>query len=137
MKPMGYITPKNQVSQVKKVDKHFLDDALKDMMNTTLKDDEGTVKTIAERMAYGLVMDALYAETVKDRTTCKKLIYERVGGKPAVIEDEEIEELPSVSVRLKTSDAQKIKQIEAMDNYEKEPTDKVIVEIDGGPKMEF
>ena len=135
---MGYITPtKRDVGNVKTVDKHFLDDALKDMMQTTLKDDDGTVKTIAERMAYGLVMDALYAETVKDRTTCKKLIYERVGGKPAVIEDEEIEELPTVSVRLKTSDAQKIKQIEAMDHYEEEPNDRVIVEIDDGPKMEF
>jgi hypothetical protein len=135
---MGYITPtKRDVGNVKTVDKHFLDDALKDIMQTTLKDDDGTVKTIAERMAYGLVMDALYAETVKDRTTCKKLIYERVGGKPAVIEDEEIEELPTVSVRLKTSDAQKIKQIEAMDHYEEEPNDRVVVEIDDGPKMEF
>lgn len=134
---MGYITPVKRDKDVKTVDKHFLDDALKSMMTTTLKDDEGTVKTIAERMAYGLVMDALYAESVKDRTSCKKLIYERVGGKPAVIEDEEIEELPTVSVRLKTSDAQKIKQIEAMDHYEEEPNDRVVVEIDDGPKMEF
>ena len=135
---MGYITPtRRDVGSVKTVDKHFLDNALKDLMQSTLKDEEGTVKTIAERMAYGLVMDALYAETVKDRTTCKKLIYERVGGKPAVIEDDEIDELPSVSVRLKTSDAQKIKQIEAMDNFEEEPTDRVVVEIDDGPKMEF
>ena len=135
---MGYITPnKREVGNVKSVDKHFLDDALKEMMQSTLKDEEGTVKTIAERMAYGLVMDALYAETVKDRTTCKKLIYERVGGKPAVIEDKDIEELPTISVRLKTSDAQKIKEIEAMDNYEEEPTDRVVVEIDDGPKLEF
>lgn len=135
---MGYITPKKrELGNVKSVSKHFLDDALKDMMQTTLKDDEGTIKTIAERMAYGLVMDALYAETVKDRTTCKKLIYERVGGKPSVIEDEEVEELPTISVRLKTSDAAKIKEIEALDNYEEEPTDKVVVEIDDGPKLEF
>lgn len=135
---MGYITPKkNEISQVKKVDRHFLDDMLKEMMTTTLKDEEGTVKSIAERIAFGLVNDALYAETVKDRNACRKLIYERVGGKPAVIEDDDIEELPTVSVRLKTSDAQKIKQIEAMDNYEEEPEDKVVVEIEGGPKMEF
>lgn len=135
---MGYITPtKRNADNVKSVDKHFLDDALKEMMMTTIKDGDGTIKTIAERMAYGLIQDALYAETVKDRTTCKKLIYERVGGKPAVIEDDEVEELPTVSVRLKTSDAQKIKQIEEMDNYEEEPADKVVVEIEGGPKMEF
>ena len=135
---MGYITPaKRNTDSIKSVDKHFLDDALKEMMMTTIKDEEGTIKTVAERMAYGLIKDALYAESVKDRTSCKKLIYERVGGKPAVIEDEDIEELPSVSVRLKTSDAQKIKQIEEMDNYEEEPTDKVVVEIDDGPKMEF
>lgn len=135
---MGYITPaKRNTDDVKSVDKHFLDEALKKMMMSTLKDEEGTVKTIAERMAYGLCMDALYAETVKDRTTCKKLIYERVGGKPAVFEDDEVDELPTISVRLKTSDAQKIKEIEAMDNFEEEPQDKVVVEIEDGPKMEF
>lgn len=135
---MGYIAPaKRNTDDVKSVDKHFLDDALKKMMMSTIKDEEDTVKTIAERMAYGLCMDALYAETVKDRTSCKKLIYERVGGKPAVFEDDEVKELPTVSVRLKTSDAQKIKQIEAMEHYEEEPTDKVVVEIEDGPKMEF
>ena len=134
---MGYITPAKRTSEVKKVDRHFLDEALKNLMMSTRKDAEGNIKTIAEQLAYGLIEDALYAETVKDRTTCKKLIYERVGGKPAVIEDDEIEELPSVSVRLKTSDAQKIKQIEAMDHYEEEPVDKVVVDIEGGPTMEF
>lgn len=134
---MALIAPPKKKDEVKSFDKKFLDNALKDMMLSTVKDEEGTVKTIAERLAYGLVMDALYAETVKDRTTCKKLIYERVGGKPAVIEEEDREEMPSISVRLKTSDAQKIKQIEEMDNYEEEPNDRVVVEIDGGPKMEF
>lgn len=135
---MGYITPTKKEGSLKSINKHFLDDALKDMMNTTLKDDEGTVKTIAERMAYGLVMDALYAENVKDRTTCKKLIYERVGGKPAVIEDEEKEDLPEVVFRVSANDAKKLEALKGMDNLDVEHNeDKVIVDIDGEPKMEF
>ena len=135
---MGYITPtKRNADSVKSVDKHFLDDALKEMMMTTIKDGDGTIKTIAERMAYGLIQDALYAETVKDRTTCKKLIYERVGGKPSVIVDEEKEELPEVVFRVNANDAKKIKALQELPVTEDDSEDKVIVEIDGEPKMEF
>jgi len=134
---MGLIVPKKSNTQIKTVDKHFLDNALKDMMTTTIEDDEGVAKTIAERMAYGLVMDALYAETVKDRTLCKKLIYERVGGKPSVIADEEKEDLPEVVFRVSANDAQKIKALQDVPVEEDDSEDKVIVEIEDEPRMEF
>ena len=134
---MSLIVPQKSNSQVKAVDKHFLDNALKDLMQTTITDEEGVAKSIAERMAYGLVMDALYAETVKDRTTCKKLIYERVGGKPTVIPDEEKEDLPEVVFRVSANDAQKIKALQEMPVEEDDSEDKVIVEIEDEPRMEF
>lgn len=134
---MGYITPKkNEVSQMKKIDRHFLDVALMDAMNATSKDNEGVVRTNAQRLATSIVNDALYAETVKDRAIMAKLIFERVGGKPSVIVDEEKEELPEVVFRVNANDAQKLKALKELPVVE-ESDDKVVVEIDGEPKMEF
>ena len=135
---MGYITPKkNEVANFKKVDRHFLDQALMEVMQQTTEDSEGNVRTNAQRLAMSIMSDALYAETVKDRATMSKLIYERVGGKPAVIAEEETEDLPEVVFRVSANDAKKIKTLQQMDNLDEEPTDKVIVEIEGEPRMEF
>lgn len=135
---MGYITPKTkEVSQMKKVDRHFLDTALMEAMQQTSQDNEGVIRSNAQRLAMSIMNDALYAETVKDRAIMAKLILERVGGKPSVIADEEKEELPEVVFRVNANDAKKIKALQAMDNIDEEPEDKVVVEIDGEPKMEF
>ena len=132
-----YITPKkNEVSQMKKVDRHFLDNALIDVMNATSKDSEGVIRTNAQRLAVSIMNDALYAETVKDRATMAKLILERVGGKPSVIVDDEKEDVPEVVFRVNANDAKKIKALKELP-VDEEPEDKVIVEIDGEPKMEF
>ena len=135
---MGYITPskKNEVSSLKKIDRHFLDTALIDVMNASSKDPEGVVRTNAQRLALSIVNDALCAETVKDRAIMAKLIYERVGGKPAVITEEEKEDVPTVVFRVNANDANKIKALQELP-VEEEPQDKVVVEIDGEPKMEF
>ena len=134
---MGYITPKkNEVSQMKKVDRHFLDNALMDVMNASSEDAEGVIRTNAQRLASSIVNDALYAETVKDRAIMAKLILERVGGKPSVIVDEEKEDLPEVVFRVNANDAKKIKALKELP-VDEDPEDKVVVEIDGEPKMEF
>lgn len=122
---------------MKKVDRHFLDNALMDIGNSVCKDSEDTVRTYSQRLAMSIWNDALFAETVKDRAVMAKLILERVGGKPSVIVDEDKEDLPEVVFRVSANDAKKIKALQQMDNVEEEPDDKVVVEIDGEPKMEF
>ena len=134
---MGLISPKkNEVSSLKKVDRHYLDAALMEIGNSPLKDGEGTVRTYSQRLALSIWNDALFSETVKDRAIMAKLILERVGGKPAVIADDEKEELPEVVFRVNANDAKKIKALQDLP-VEEEPQDKVVVEIDGEPKMEF
>lgn len=135
---MGYITPKkNEVSQMKKADRHFLDNALMEIMQSESRDAEGNVKSNAQRLAATIMNDALYAETVKDRAIMAKLILERVGGKPSVIVDEEKEDLPEVVFRVNANDAKKIKALKELPVSEDNSEDRVIVEIDGEPKMEF
>ena len=135
---MGYITPKkNEVSQLKKADRHFLDNALMEIMQSESKDAEGNVRSNAQRLAATIMNDALYAETVKDRAIMAKLILERVGGKPSVIVDEEKEDLPEVVFRVNANDAKKIKALKELPVSEDNSEDRVIVEIDGEPKMEF
>ena len=136
---MGYITPKkkNEVSQMKKADRHFLDNALMEIMQSESKDAEGNIRSNAQRLAATIMNDALYAETVKDRAIMAKLILERVGGKPSVIVDEEKEDLPEVVFRVNANDAKKIKALKELPVSEDNSEDRVIVEIDGEPKMEF
>lgn len=135
---MGYITPKkNEISQMKKADRHFLDNALMEIMQSESKDAEGNVRSNAQRLAATIMNDALYAETVKDRAIMAKLILERVGGKPSVIVDEEKEDLPEVVFRVNANDAKKIKALQELPVSEDNSEDRVIVEIDGEPKMEF
>ena len=135
---MGYISPKkNEISQMKKVDRHYLDNALMEIGNSICKDDESVNRTYSQRLAMSIWTDALYAETVKDRAIMAKLILERVGGKPSVIVDEEKEDLPEVVFKVSANDAKKIKALQQMDNVQEESDDKVVVEIDGEPKMEF
>ena len=134
---MGLISPKkNEVSQMKKVDRHYLDNALMDIGNSICQDSEGVNRTYSQRLALSIWNDALYAETVKDRAIMAKLILERVGGKPSVIVEEEKDELPEVVFRVSANDAEKIKALKELPVSE-EPEDKVIVEIDGEPTMEF
>lgn len=135
---MGFITPKKkEISQIKKVDRHFLDAALMDIGNSLMKDGEDCSRTYSQRLAMSIWNDALFAETVRDRAIMAKLILERVGGKPAVIVDEEKEELPEVVFRVNANDAKKIKALQDMPVKEDNSEDKVIVEIDGEPRMEF
>jgi len=135
---MGFISPKkNELSQMKKVDRHYLDNALMDIGNSLCKDSEDVTRTYSQRLAMSIWNDALFAETVKDRAIMAKLILERVGGKPSVVVDEDKEDLPEVVFRVSANDAKKIKALQQMDNVEEEPDDKVVVEIDGEPKMEF
>lgn len=135
---MGLISPKkNEVSQLKKVDRHFLDTALLEIGQSSMKDSDDVTRTYSQRLAMSIWNDALFAETVRDRALMAKLILERVGGKPAVIADEEKEELPEVVFRVNANDAKKIKALQEMPVTEDESEDKVVVEIDGEPRMEF
>ena len=135
---MGLIVPnKNKVSQLKKVDRHYLDDALMNIGNSVCKDEEDVSRTYSQRLAMSIWNDALYAETVRDRAVMAKLILERVGGKPSVIVDDEKEELPEVVFRVNANDAKKIKALQDLPVTEDNSEDKVIVEIEGEPKMEF
>lgn len=134
---MGLISPrKNEVSQLKKIDRHYLDSALMDIGNSLITDGEGVARTYSQRLALSIWNDALFAETVKDRAIMAKLILERVGGKPAVITDDEKEELPEVVFRVNANDAKKIEALKKLP-VEEEPMDKVVVEVEGEPRMEF
>lgn len=135
---MGLINPKkNEVANLKKVNRHYLDEALMEIGNSPSKDNEGNIRTYSQRLALNIWNDALYSETVRDRALMAKLILERVGGKPAVIADEEKEELPEVVFRVNANDAKKIRALQDMSVEEDDSEDKVVVEIDGEPRMEF
>lgn len=135
---MGLIKP-NAVSKIetKKIDRRILDNALAEYGAFAEEDEQGVICSNADRLARRLWNTALYAESDKDATTAAKIIYERMNGKPKVLVDEEKEELPEITFRVNASDAAKVKALSMRDDVEEEPNDKIVVEIEGEPRMEF
>ena len=133
---MGIIKKDNITTVTKQVDKKILDRALVDAAREVCNG-EGGVTTYAHALAMRLWHTALYAESDKDSTTAAKVIMERINGKPTVLVEEEKEEMPSISFRVHSSDAEKVKAISERSDVEEEPNDRVVVDIDGEPTMEF
>lgn len=134
---MGIISPNKTIKTAKKVDRKYLDSALSSMATEQITDGDGNLSNYAQGLARRVWDIALYAESDKDSITAAKFISERLNGKPAVIVEEEKEEIPAITFRVHTGDANKIKELASRPDVEEEPTDKVVVNIDGEPTMEF
>ena len=129
---MGYLVPKRPIEQSKKVDKKKLDASLASVALQVTSDDEGNTISYAQALAQRLWNIALFAEKDKDSITAAKFISERMNGKPAVLVEEEKEEIPAITFRVHTKDAEKVKELAQRDDVEEEPEDdKLVVEIDG------
>lgn len=137
---MSFIVPKktNAIQSNTKLDSHIMDMALIDIAKMSSEDEEGNIVTNSIRAAKSAWDIALYAESARDRLSALKYISERIGGKPKVIEDDEKEELPEVVFRLSTQDSKRLKELSERDDVVVENNDdKIIVDIQGEPKMEF
>lgn len=137
---MGFIAPNLPATKVDEKDrKNILDKCLVDFAFHSSEDNEGVIRTNAERAARSLWDIALYAEAPRDRINALNTIYNRIGGKPNVKVEEDKQEMPEIVFKVSSKDSQRIKEL-----CEREPvrTDedsegKVIVEIEGEPRMEF
>lgn len=99
---------------------------------------DGESMSIAQAISNRLIDIALFAENNKDATSAAKLIFERVEGRAAIMTDDKKEEIPAVTFRLKNADAGKLKQLaETSTPIEVEQNDKIVVQIDDEPDMEF
>lgn len=134
---MGVIVPNKALKEAKKADKKYFDSALAAYAMETLEDGEGNRMTFAQGVAKRVWHIAIAAENDKDSITAAKFISERLNGKPAVLNEEEKEEIPAITFRVHTKDAEKIKELAKRPDVEEEPEDKVVVDIDGEPTMEF
>lgn len=125
--------PAKKVIDTKEKRKMF-DEALIDvgLMETT--DAEGNVMRNVQRLALSVWDSALYSENPKDRALFAKLLYERTGGKPKVITEEDHEEIPEIVLRVNPKSAEEIKALAERNDIQEDDSDgKVIVEIEGEP----
>ena len=138
---MGLIAP-NSITKKEtlKFDKRILDQALANVAAETFTDNEGVIRTTADRLARRLWNTALYAESDKDATTAAKIILERMNGKPSVIVDEEKEEMPEIVLRVNPKDKAQVEALAQRTDLEldEKNDDKIIVSIEGEEgTMEF
>ena len=97
------------------------------------EDAEGVMRPNVYRLAKSVWNDALYAESPKDRNASAKLIYERVGGKPKVMADEEIQDIPEIVLRVNPKTDEQIRQLAQREDLEpmEEQEGNIVVRIDG------
>lgn len=131
---MGLISP--NMPAVKKADKDFrkaFDQALADIGLMETEDAEGVMRPNVYRLAKSVWNDALYAESPKDRNANAKLIYERVGGKPKVMADEEIQDIPEIVLRVNPKTDEQIRQLAQREDLEpmEEQEGNIVIRIDG------
>lgn len=136
---MGLIVPsKNQIVKNTQIDKHIMDMALAEIATQSSEDADGNIVSNSIRGARSAWEMALYAESPRDRLAALKFITERIGGKPKVLEDDEKEELPEVVFRITQKDSKRLKELADREDVSVENNDdKVIVDIEGEPRMEF
>lgn len=131
---MGFITsnvPSTQKLNTKEKRKLF-DEALIDVGLMETEDAEGNIMKNIQRLALSTWDSALYSENPKDRALFAKLIYERTGGKPKVITEEEHDEIPEIILRVNPKSAEEIKLLSERDDVsEDDSEDRVIVEVEG------
>ena len=128
---MGLITPKKPLAQVKKVNKKFLDSSLADVAMKEISNTDGVQLTYAQALAQRIWNIALCGENDKDSITAAKFISERINGKPAVLKEEEKEEIPAIVFRVHAKDEEKIKELAERSDVEEEPQDRLVVDIEG------
>lgn len=138
---MGLISP--NLPSVKNVDtkekRKLFDVALIDYGLRETQDEQGRIIRNVQRLAATVWEGALYSESPKDRALFAKLLYERVGGKPTVIAEEEHEEIPEIVLRVNPKSAEQIKQLAERDDVTEDDSEsRVVVEIEGEEgQMEF
>ena len=138
---MGLISP--NLPSVKNVDtkekRKLFDAALIDYGLRETQDEQGRIIRNVQRLAATVWEGALYSESPKDRALFAKLLYERVGGKPTVIAEEEHEEIPEIVLRVNPKSAEQIKQLAERDDVTEDDSEsRVVVEIEGEEgQMEF
>lgn len=138
---MGLISP--NLPSVKNVDtkekRKLFDAALIDYGLRETQDEQGRIIRNVQRLAATVWEGALYSESPKDRALFAKLLYERAGGKPTVIAEEEHEEIPEIVLRVNPKSAEQIKQLAERDDVTEDDSEsRVVVEIEGEEgQMEF
>lgn len=131
---MGYITPvkKNEVSLKKVANKRILVDCAMELLAEEEEDAEGVIRSNAMQIMRRLVATAKYAESNKDATSAAKVLLDYTYGKPAIVSNEEQEEVPEIVLRVNPKDKEQLMALAARDDIEQEtPDDRVVVDIEG------
>lgn len=140
VRAMGIIAPNVPVKKTDaKNNKNLLDGFLVDIALRTSEDIDGVIRSNAERAALKMWSLALTSEDDRVSQRALDTIFNRVGGKPNIKVEEEKQEMPEIVFQVSTKDTEKLKKLIEREpvRYEEESEDKVIVEIEGEPRMEF
>lgn len=133
MRNMSVIAPPSEKkSKPVKADPKFLGTSLNSTLRDLVELPDGRVVTKAQAISESLVDIAMFAESITDRISASKLIFDRVLGKAAVQKNEDVQEMPKVVLALRDDDLEDIskKAEEKISTVEEEPM--VLAETEDG-----
>lgn len=137
---MGIIAPNVPAKKADaKNNKNLLDGFLVDIALRQEEDREGVIRTNAERAALKLWNLALCSEDDRVSQRALETLYNRIGGKPNIKVEEEKQEMPEIVFKISSKDSQRIKELCERETVrtDEDSEGKLIVEIEGEPRMEF
>lgn len=98
---MAIISPPSEGKErVTKASKNYLSHTLSSRLREVILTADGRQLSVAEALSERLVSIALYAESNQDAISAAKIIFDRAEGRPQVIKDDSVKEIPKVVIRL-------------------------------------
>mgnify|MGYP003296602588 CR=1 FL=1 len=115
-----------------KESRHRLREALLEKLTEEHISDDGTIRTFWDTAITRLVNTACYAERDSDANSAMKEIFDRLLGNPAVIDNSEKLEMPSVKFILADADSERIGSRAGKKGIPEDTLpDKIIVSVEG------
>lgn len=96
-----------------KQSKSFLNDCLASSMRELVFTEDGRQVTKAQAITERVVNIAMFAQSNTDALSAAKFIFERLGGKPAVMKDEELKPMPMIQFSLNTRGYENLQKAES------------------------
>lgn len=125
--------PKKGKERTSKSEKNYFSQCLRDKLREVVTTNDGRQMSVAQAVTERLVAIAMFAESNQDAISASRIIFDRVEGKPAVIKDNSVKEIPKVMIRLNDSQFDKIEKNANtdFDEEDEDPDSLVVAELDG------
>ena len=130
---MAIISPPDKKnSRIDKSNKNYFSQCAAAKLRETILTTDGRQMSVAQAIVERMCSVAMFAESNQDAIKAAQVLFDRTEGKPQIVKDNTVKEIPKVVIRLNDSqyDELESKANEEVEEDAEEPL--VIAELDDG-----